>query len=87
MPKPCPIDKRSGNNNKSECISLKAWRILEQIITHQIFSKQIGSIVKCKNRKKRINPQFIYQIQKTCKRICAHKNVSTCIAYFLQGHY
>jgi hypothetical protein len=56
MLKPCPIDKRNGNNNKSECISLKAWRALEQIIARQISSKQIGRTIKCKDKKKRINP-------------------------------
>jgi hypothetical protein len=56
MLEPCPIDKRSGNNNKSECISLKAWRVLEQIIAHQIFSKQTRRTIKCKAKKKRINP-------------------------------
>jgi hypothetical protein len=56
MLEPCPIDKKSGSNNKSECISLKAWRALEQIIAHQISSKQIGRTVKCKAKKKRINP-------------------------------
>jgi hypothetical protein len=56
MPEPYPIDKRSGNNNKSGCIILKVWKALEQIITHQIFSKQIGRMLKCKARKKIINP-------------------------------
>jgi hypothetical protein len=47
MLEPCPIDKRNGNNNKSECISLKAWKALEQIIAHQISSKQIGKMINC----------------------------------------
>ncbi len=47
MPKPCPIDKRNGSNNKSKCISLKAWKALEQIIAHQISSKQIGKMIYC----------------------------------------
>jgi hypothetical protein len=33
---------------------LKAWRAFEQIIAHQISSKQIGRIVKCKAKKKEL---------------------------------
>jgi hypothetical protein len=35
---------------------VESWKALEHIITHQIFSKQIGRTVKCKAKKKRINP-------------------------------
>jgi hypothetical protein len=47
MSQPCPIDKRSDSNDKSEGSSLKAWRTFEQRIAQQMFSdKQTGRTTK-----------------------------------------